>query len=88
MKDDAISRQSTLEHVQRLDHLATLPDGDFVVRLSEVEDAIINGLSAPTVVAEGWLERNKDEILRAGYEGREVEFRIGGRMFMIREVSQ
>lgn len=46
MKEDAISRSSTLEHVQRLDHLATLPDGDFVVRLSEVEDAIINGLPA------------------------------------------
>lgn len=44
MKDDAISRSSTLEHVQRLDHLATLPDGDFVVRLSEVEDAIVDGL--------------------------------------------
>lgn len=46
MKDDAISRSATLEHVQRLDHLATLPDGDVVVRLSEVEDAIINGLPA------------------------------------------
>ena len=44
--------------------------------------------AAPTVIAEGWLERNKDEILRAGYEGREVGFRIDGRMFMIREVPQ
>lgn len=36
----------------------------------------------------GWLEQNKDRILRAGKEGREVEFRIGGRLFAIREKAQ
>ena len=36
----------------------------------------------------GWLERNKDRILQAGLEGREVEFRIGGRLFAIREKAQ
>jgi hypothetical protein len=35
-----------------------------------------------------WLERNKDRILQAGLEGREVEFRIGGRLFAIREKAQ
>ena len=35
-----------------------------------------------------WIERNKDTILRAGKEGREVEFRIGGRLFAIREMAQ
>lgn len=33
-------------------------------------------------------ERNKDRILKAGMEGREVEFRIGGRLFAIREMAQ
>lgn len=60
MNDDAISRSSTLEHVQRLDHLATLPDGDFVVRLSEVEDAIINGLPAqPQMIRGRWEDAHR-----------------------------
>lgn len=35
-----------------------------------------------------WMEKNKDRILQAGNEGREVEFRIGGRLFAIREKAQ
>lgn len=37
---------------------------------------------------EDWMERNKERILRAGMEGREIEFRIGGRLFAIREKAQ
>lgn len=42
----------------------------------------------PVQQEDGWLERNKDRILRAGLEGREIEFRIGGRLFAIREKAQ
>ena len=34
------------------------------------------------------LEQNKDKILQAGMEGREIDFRIGGRLFAIREKAQ
>lgn len=34
------------------------------------------------------FERNKERILQAGMEGREVELRIDGRLFAIREVAQ
>lgn len=44
--------------------------------------------NAANTKEDGWLERNKDRILRAGLEGREVEFRIGGRIFAIREKAQ
>ena len=37
---------------------------------------------------EDWMERNKERILQAGKEGREIEFRIGGRLFAIREKAQ
>lgn len=37
---------------------------------------------------EDWMERNKERILQAGIEGREVEFYIGGRLFAIREIAQ
>lgn len=37
---------------------------------------------------DGWLEQNKDKILQAGMEGREIDFRIGGRLFAIREKAQ
>ena len=36
----------------------------------------------------GLLEANREEILQAGMEGREVELRIGGRLFAIREKAQ
>lgn len=37
---------------------------------------------------QGLFERNKERILQAGMEGREVELRISGRLFAIREVAQ
>lgn len=42
----------------------------------------------PSAQPEGWLEQNKDKILQAGMEGREFDFRIGGRLFAIREKAQ
>ena len=42
----------------------------------------------PSAQPEDWMERNKERILRAGMEGREIEFRIGGRLFAIREKAQ
>ena len=43
--------------------------------------------SVPSAQPEGWLEQNKAKILQAGMEGREIDFRIGGRLFAIREKS-
>ena len=42
----------------------------------------------PSAQQEDWMERNKERILQAGMEGREIEFRIGGRLFVIREKAQ
>ena len=42
----------------------------------------------PSVQPEDWMERNKERITQAGMEGREIEFRIGGRLFAIREKAQ
>ena len=52
---------------------------------NEWADAIKN---LPPVQPGGWLEQNKDRILQAGKKGREVEIRIGGRLFAIREKAQ
>ena len=42
----------------------------------------------PPARSSGWLESHIDEILQAGLEGKEVEFRIRGRLFAIREKAQ
>ena len=42
----------------------------------------------PSAQSKDWMERNKERILQAGIEGREIEFRIGGRLFAIREKAQ
>jgi hypothetical protein len=36
----------------------------------------------------GKVMLNKEAIMQAGKENREVEFRIGGRLFRVREVAQ
>ena len=35
-----------------------------------------------------WIPMTKEEVLQTGYEGREVRFHIGGRLFAIRELAQ
>ena len=42
----------------------------------------------PSAQPDDWMGRNKERILQAGMEGREIEFRIGGRLFAIREKAQ
>lgn len=51
-------------------------------------DAINRVLDLPSAQPKDWMERNKERILQAGMEGREIEFRIGGRLFAIREKAQ
>lgn len=43
---------------------------------------------AESAQPQDWMTQNKDRILKAGMEGREVEFRICGRLFAIREKAQ
>lgn len=45
-------------------------------------------MNLPSAQPDDWMERNKERILQAGMEGREIEFRIGGRLFAIREKAQ
>lgn len=54
--------------------------------VDDVYEEIVENL--PPAQPEGWLEQNKDKILQAGMEGREIDFRIGGRLFAIREKAQ
>lgn len=60
-------------------------DGVIYVSLREYLSGI---KSLPSAQPEDWVERNKERILQAGMEGREVEFYIGGRLFAIREIAQ
>lgn len=44
---------------------------------------------APSVVVEPhWIPVTKEEMFKAGYEGREIRFRVDGRLFAIRELAQ
>ena len=62
--------------------------GPFCDMGSEFVSACEAIYDAPSAEPDDWLEKNKDLILQAGMEGREVEFRIGGRLFAIREKAQ
>lgn len=45
--------------------------------------------NAPTIHPEQrWIPVTKESVIQAGYEGREVRFRLHGRLFAIRELAQ
>ena len=35
-----------------------------------------------------WIPVTEESVIQAGYEGREVRFRLHGRLFAIRELAQ
>ena len=35
-----------------------------------------------------WIPVTKEEMFKAGYEGKEIRFRVDGRLFAIRELAQ
>ena len=52
-------------------------------------DALLEIKNAPTIEPEQReIPVTKEQILQAGYEGREVRFHIDGRLFAIRELAQ
>ena len=61
---------------------------DLLVELAYKQGRYDGLNEASTKEPQGLFERNKERILQAGLEGREVELRIGGRLFAIREVAQ
>lgn len=85
MKDDVIYRQDAI------DALGEEPFA-FMDYEQGLHDKWVDDKEAieqlPSAQPEDWMEQNKDRILKAGMEGREVEFRIGGRLFAIREKAQ
>ena len=43
----------------------------------------------PTIQPEPhWIPVTKEEMFKAGYEGREIRFKVDGRLFAIRELAQ
>ena len=98
MKDDLISRQDAIDAVKTYWYIevATIPkDMDFakvadkctaIFEYSADIRKVLEGL--PSAQPDDWLTKNKDKILKAGLEGREEDFYIGGRLFAIREKAQ
>ena len=82
MNDDLISRAEAIEAFKGL--LDSMLETD-TIGFYEIENVLFE---VPSAQPDGWLEQNKDKILQAGMEGREIDFRIGGRLFAIREKAQ
>ena len=51
-----------------------------------IMDAVNNLPSAQP--EQRWIPVTKEEVFKAGYEGREIRFRVDGRLFAIRELAQ
>ena len=85
--DDTISRQAAIDMFQNLayDDWNQGVSTSWADAYSECANMI---RELPSAHTEDWMERNKERILQAGMEGREVEFYIGGRLFAIREIAQ
>ena len=85
--DDMISRQAAIDELSQ--RYIIMDNPHYIGYNAGLDEAqkVIKALT-PVQQEDGWLEKNKDRILQAGLEGREVEFRIGGRLFAIREKAQ
>ena len=87
---DLINRQAAIQHLKKRLYetaLNNITEHPYYEELADNRvDVWLNEL--PPAQTEGWMERNKERILQAGMEGREIEFRIGGRLFAIREKAQ
>ena len=85
-----ISRQAAIDALRVAywdDNIQSAKDDPCIV--DAMTDWAIRQVKAlPSAQPNDWMERNKERILQAGTEGREIEFRIGGRLFAIREKAQ
>ena len=75
--------QEILNYLDTILHPIVSPDNWNVY--SKLHDMVSGLLYAQP---DTWMEQNRERILQAGMEGREVEFWIGGRLFAIREKAQ
>ena len=81
---DLISRQAAIDVVKKCRVIEVTP----AYMLIDKREAVSKLVMLPPAQPDGWLEQNKDKILQAGMEGQEIDFRIGGRLFAIREKAQ
>ena len=96
--NDLISRQAAIDEIEyELEMINSALDSttlDFNARerlrqrKGEAREILNSIQQLPSAQSEGWLEQNKDKILQAGMEGREIDFYIGGRLFTIKEKAQ
>ena len=87
---DLIDREAILKDIEKIRQSVQMMDDTHRVSITMggiwlCEKAVMN---QPSAQPKDWMEKNKDSILQAGNEGREFEFRIGGRLFAIREKAQ
>ena len=85
-KGDTIYRQDAIDAIE--DCAEFIKDIHQLVTLIDADTAKTKVRAIPSAQPEDWMERNKERILQAGMEGREIEFQIGGRLFAIREKAQ
>ncbi len=76
--NDAISRQQAIETFK-----------DCAVNGVGI-DGIVDALEQlPPIQPEPhWIPVTKEEMFKAGYDGREIIFKVDGRLFAIRELAQ
>lgn len=53
---------------------------------------VVGGISLDMAIEalerQRWIPVTEESVIQAGYEGREVRFRVRGRLFAIRELAQ
>ena len=83
--NDLISRQAVIDLWEQYHPYIAIKACEYDAKLRQLPSI---QPEAKTNANGDWVILNKDKILKAGMEGREVDFRIGGRLFAIREKAQ
>ena len=51
-------------------------------------DKMVEPLNSEVHPEPHWIPVTKEEMFKAGYDGREIIFKVDGRLFAIRELAQ
>ena len=87
MMDKLISLQAAIDALRKM-QTYKLFAGDDMLLIDQAEAQTELMMLPPAEPEQRWIPVTEESVIQAGYEGREVRFRIRGRLFAIRELAQ
>lgn len=84
MTDELISKTDVVKIVK-----SVLSPASSLINVARARRQMLNEINELESKPEPhWIQVTKEEMFKAGYDGREIIFKVDGRLFAIRELAQ